>query len=86
MSISLPENDKEIMKGVIDLHVHAAPDIFKRPFNEIELARQAQDIGYKALLFKSHGVINSDRMLYVRETAPELEVFGWIVLNYQWWN
>lgn len=82
MGIEFPEKDREIMKGVIDLHVHAAPDIFRRPFDESELARQARDVGYKSLLFKSHGVINADRMLYVRKIVPGIEVFGGVVLNY----
>lgn len=81
MFIEFPEKSKEIMKGVIDLHVHASPDIFERPFDEIELARQAQEIGYKAILFKSHGAINSDRMRYVKKAVPDIELFGGIVLN-----
>ncbi len=82
MVIEFPEKDREIMKGVIDLHVHAAPDIFRRPFDEVELARQAQGIGYKSILFKSHGVINSDRMLYVRKLVSDIEVFGGVMLNH----
>lgn len=82
MSLELPEKDKELMRGVIELHVHASPDIFARPYDECELARQARDVGYKAILFKSHAVINADRMHYVRQMVPGIEVYGGVVLNY----
>lgn len=82
MSIELPEKDKELMRDVIDLHLHASPDIFARPFDECELARQARDVGYRALLFKSHAVTNADRMRYVRQIVPGIEVYGGVVLNY----
>lgn len=44
------------MRGVIELHVHSGPDIFARPYDECELARQARDVGCKAILSKSHAV------------------------------
>ena len=82
MCLELPEKDKELMRGVIDLHVHATPDVFERPYDESELARQARDVGYRAVLFKSHAVINADRMYYVRKLVPGIDVFGGVVLNY----
>jgi hypothetical protein len=82
MSLELPEKDRELVRGVIDLHVHATPDIFARPYDEVELARQAADVGYRAILFKSHAAINADRIYYVRKMVPGIAIFGGIVLNY----
>ena len=80
--IELPATDRELLQGVCELHVHAAPDLSERPFTEIELARQARDAGYRAILFKSHHAINADRAQMVSRAVPGLEVFGGVVLNY----
>ncbi len=78
----LPEMDRELLQGICELHVHAAPDLFVRPFTEVELARQARNAGYRAVLFKSHHVINADRAQIVSKIVPGIEVFGGIVLNH----
>jgi hypothetical protein len=78
----LPSSDRELMHGVCELHVHASPDLSLRPFTEAELARQARDAGYRAILFKSHHTINADRAQIVSKMVPGIEVFGGIVLNY----
>lgn len=82
MTIELPQRDRELLQGAIDLHVHAMPCIFDRPFDEVELARQARDSGYRALLFKCHHAINADRAYLVRKIVPGIEVFGGVVLNH----
>ncbi|MFQ6074712.1 MAG: DUF6282 family protein [Candidatus Bathyarchaeia archaeon] len=82
MSIELPPSDRELLEGVIDLHVHAMPCIFDRPFDEVALARQARDAGYRAILFKCHHAINADRAYLIRRIVPGIEVFGGIVLNH----
>lgn len=81
MSIQLPEADQELMRGVCELHVHAMPCVFERPFDELELAKQAKDVGYRAILFKCHHAINADRAMTLRKLVPGIEVFGGVVLN-----
>jgi hypothetical protein len=78
--IEIPHKDRELMQGIIDLHVHAAPDLYERPFDEIELAKQFREVGYRAVLFKSHFTINADRAFLVRKITG-FEVYGGIVLN-----
>ncbi|MGA2784888.1 MAG: DUF6282 family protein, partial [Candidatus Bathyarchaeia archaeon] len=74
--------DKELLSGAIDLHVHCSPCLFQRQFNEIEFAKQARDAGYRAFLSKSHHLTNADRVQLVREVVPGVEVFGAVVLNH----
>jgi len=81
MSIQLPEADHELIRGVCELHVHAMPCVFDRPFDELELAKQARDVGYRAILFKCHHAINADRAIALRKLVPGIEVFGGVVLN-----
>jgi len=81
-SIELPEADRELLHGVCEFHVHAAPDLFQRPFTEVDLARQMLDAGYKAVLFKSHHAINADRAQLVSKIVPGIDVFGGVVLNH----
>lgn len=82
MSIQLPRIDLERLQGISELHVHAAPSIFERPFDDIELARQMRDVGYRAVLIKCHHSISAARTQLVRKIVPGIEVFGGIVLNY----
>jgi len=82
MTLEMPRGDKELLQGVCEMHVHCAPDIFKRPFNEIEFARNAQAVGYRAVLSKCHFTLNADRAQLVREIVPGIHFFGGIVLNH----
>lgn len=45
----------ELLRGVSDIHLHAAPDSKARLGNELEFARVAHDAGYKSILFKPVG-------------------------------
>ena len=75
--------DYDIIKGGIDLHVHAVPDLYKRPFTELEIARAAQEAGYRAILFKSHYTLNADRAILLNEVlAGPMKVYGGITLNH----
>ena len=45
----------DLMKGAIDTHVHPAPDAYaNRPFDDIELALQANEAKMGAVVFKCH--------------------------------
>jgi len=84
MSLSsyYPEFDKQILKGIIDLHVHGGPDILERPWFELDIARQAREAGYRGILFKSHFKINADRMQVYRRIIDGIELFGGVTLNH----
>ena len=70
-----------IVHGVCDLHVHADPDVRPRSTDELSLARKAHQMGYRALMFKSHDWSTHDRAYLVRAALPEFESFGGLVMN-----
>ncbi len=75
--------DYGFLQGAIDLHVHAVPDLYKRPYTELEIARAAEEAGYRAILFKSHFAINADRAFVINEVlGGKVKVFGGITLNH----
>lgn len=40
----------DFLEGAVDLHVHSAPDVGQRRFNDIESARGAVHVGMGAIL------------------------------------
>jgi hypothetical protein len=70
-----------LLEGSIDMHIHSAPDIYMRILNDIELARQAQGMGMRAILVKNHfdGTAARARLATDETGFP---VFGAITLNH----
>jgi hypothetical protein len=70
-----------LLEGSIDMHIHSAPDIYMRILNDIELARQAQEMGMRAILVKNHfdGTAARARLATDETGFP---VFGAITLNH----
>ena len=77
----------ERTKGIIDLHIHSAPDVRQRKMNDIELMEAGVRLGARALVIKSHLVPTMDRATLVNQIRPEkypdsdIEMFGAIALN-----
>jgi predicted TIM-barrel fold metal-dependent hydrolase len=69
-----------LLGGAIDLHVHSAPDVYPRILNDIELARQAKEMGMRGILIKNHFVVTADRAQLASDEA-DFPVFGGIALN-----
>ncbi|MGC9935161.1 DUF6282 family protein [Priestia aryabhattai] len=69
------------LNGIIDLHIHSAPDIRPRSHNDIELAQQAKNAGARAFVIKSHHVPTMDRAWLLSQMFPEVSVFGSLTLN-----
>lgn len=64
--------DKSILKGVIDTHIHTAPDAFRRrKFNDLELADEAERCGARAIVIKSHSLETAARSAAGGFPAPE---------------
>jgi hypothetical protein len=78
----LPRIDVEKMLGICEMHVHSAPSIFERPFDDIELAKQMREIGYRAVLIKCHHTVTAARAQLVRKMVPGIDIYGGVVLNY----
>lgn len=74
---SLPD----FLEGAIDLHVHSAPDVDPRRFDDLELAEEARRVGMRALLIKSHQNSTVERAWLVSKVISGIQVFGGLVLN-----
>ena len=69
------------IRGLIDFHTHAAPDIFGRAVDDDELATLAAAREMEALVFKNHVTHTADRAWLARKHVPGIKVFGGVVLN-----
>jgi len=69
------------IRGLIDFHTHAAPDVFGRAVDDDELASQAAARQMEAVVFKNHVALTADRAWLARKHVPGVKVFGGIVLN-----
>jgi hypothetical protein len=69
-----------LLEGAIDLHIHSAPDVYPRILNDIELARQAKEMGMRAIVIKNHFAQTADRAQLASDEA-DFPVFGGIALN-----
>ncbi|MEX2261667.1 MAG: DUF6282 family protein [Bryobacteraceae bacterium] len=75
--MSLPD----FLHGAIDLHVHSAPDIDPRRYDDFDLAREAAKAGMAAVLIKSHQASTVERAWLVSKVVTGIQVFGGLVLN-----
>ncbi len=71
----------DTLHGAVDLHVHSAPDIDPRRFNDLELAAEAARAGMRAILVKSHQNSTVERAWLTAKAVPGIEIFGGLVLN-----
>ncbi len=69
------------LTGLIDLHLHSAPDVRPRHLDDIELARSAKAAGLRAIMIKSHVTITADRAQIAEKVASGIRVFGGVALN-----
>lgn len=79
----------EVMQGAIDMHVHFAPDQppaddlrVARRLDALGTARQARDAGMGAIVLKSHHWPTGALVRTIQPLAPEIALFGTVVLNY----
>jgi hypothetical protein len=69
------------LTGLIDMHIHTAPDVRPRVLNDIEASRQAAEAGMRAIVFKSHVTCTADRAAIAETVVPGVHVFGSVTLN-----
>jgi hypothetical protein len=69
------------IRGLIDFHTHAAPDVFGRAVDDDELAGLAAARQMEAVVFKNHVAPTADRAWLVRKHVTGIKVFGGITLN-----
>lgn len=76
----LNESDS-ILKGICDIHIHAAPDSRMRSVDEWHFAQEAQKAGYRAIMYKSNDFSCHDRAYLIRQGISDIEVFGSLCMN-----
>ena len=83
MAMYIPSRDRDegLLTGAIDMHCHCGPCIYAKDFDEIETARMMRAAGYRGVLLKQH-LLGANRVEYVRQAVPGLEIYGGIALNH----
>lgn len=69
------------LQGVIDIHVHSAPDSVARSIDAIDLAKLAKSRGMRGLVLKNHYEPTASLAFIVRKEVPGIEILGGIDLN-----
>src|SRR5438552_11457873 len=69
------------LDGVIDIHVHSAPDNVERSIDSIDVAKLARTRGMRAIVLKSHYEPTATMAFIVRKAVPGIDVFGGIDIN-----
>ena len=52
---------KELIIGAYDLHMHPAPDVLPRKFDDLEMAKRAKESGMSGFAMKSHYFCTAER-------------------------
>jgi Family of unknown function (DUF6282) len=79
----MPDQDMidGLLEGAIDTHIHSAPDVLPRKFNDLELAQRFKARRMAGFVLKSHYICTADRATLVNLIVPEIQAFGAIALN-----
>lgn len=70
-----------IITGAYDLHVHPAPDLLPRKFDDFDLAQRIVDSGMAGFAIKSHYFCTADRAALVNKNFPGCHAVGTLWLN-----
>ena len=76
-----PQTIDSLLEGAFDTHIHSAPDVLPRKFNDIELAHRFKARRMAGFVLKSHYICTADRATLVNQIVPEVQAFGAIALN-----
>jgi hypothetical protein len=79
--LALAAHGQADLTGVIDFHVHSAPDSTPRSIDAIDLAKLAKQRGMRGLVLKNHYESTAALAYIVRKEVPGIEIFGGIDLN-----
>ncbi len=75
---------EKILKGSIDMHIHAGPDPrVERKLDALQAAFQAREAGMRAIVLKSHEYPTSPLAHVVSQVVPGINVFGSISLDFE---
>jgi hypothetical protein len=71
----------DVLGGVLDLHVHTAPDLIPRSVDDLEMTRRARQAGMSGFVIKSHHAPTADRAALCNALVANVQVVGSITLN-----
>jgi hypothetical protein len=73
----------ELLRGAIDVHVHAGPHLKTSPrrVDPIEAATQARDAGMRAIVFKDVFEMSNGIAWLVNRHVPNFKAYGGLMLN-----
>lgn len=80
MALPIDEID---LSGLIDMHIHAAPDVRPRYADDVDLVKAAAKGGMRAVLLKSHVTLTADRASIAEKVVGGIRAFGGLALNTQ---
>jgi hypothetical protein len=77
------ELSQELLKGAIDIHVHAGPHISSSPrrVDPFQAAVQARDAGMQAIVFMDVFEMSNGTAWLVNRAVPDFRTYGGIILN-----
>lgn len=73
----------KLLQGSIDMHLHHGPDLLPRRVDALEAARQAQQVGMRAVVLKNHNYPTAPLAMMVSRLIPGVGVFGSICLDFE---
>ena len=77
------DQSEQLLKGAIDIHVHAGPHISSSPrrVDPVQAAIQARDAGMRAIVYMDVFEMSTGTAWIVSRVVPDFQVFGGIILN-----
>jgi hypothetical protein len=77
------EQSEELLRGAIDIHVHAGPHIFSSPrrVDPVQAAILARDAGMRAIVFMDVFEMSNGTAWLVNRVVPDFQTFGGLILN-----
>lgn len=77
------ELSRELLKGAIDIHVHAGPHIFSSPrrVDPVEAAVQARDAGMRSIVYMDVFEMSNGTSWLVNRVIKDFKTYGGLILN-----
>ncbi|HEV2121750.1 MAG TPA: DUF6282 family protein [Chloroflexota bacterium] len=69
------------LSGIVDLHLHSAPDVRARSLDDLTAAKAARQHGMAGVLLKNHHAPTAARAALAQLHAPGAPIYGGVVLN-----
>lgn len=77
------DNRRDILKGILDIHIHAGPSVANREVDAVDMLKQAIVAGYRGFLVKDHYFPSCMGAKMVQEhcDAQGVEIYSSMALN-----